>query len=54
MYKTTKIAPAHKLRRPRTKLVVGFTHPALVEVADTPVTDPEGHGKQLEDPLLSE
>lgn len=53
IYRTTIIAPASKLRRPSTKLVAGFTHPALVEVAVTPVTDLEGHGKQREDPLLS-
>ena len=54
VYNITMIAPAHRLRSPSTKLVVGFTQPALLEVATTPVTLPKGQGKHLEDPLLSE
>ena len=50
--RTTMIAPAHRLRSPSTKLVVGFTQPALLEVATTPVTLPEGQGKHFGDTLL--
>ena len=53
--RTTMIAPAHRLlRSPSTELVVGFTQPALLKVATSPVTLPEGQGKHFGDTLLSE